>query len=77
MCVQFKKTNCMRMFPLIRKSQVDFLLFMPSGSIIDESNSPITDMLSCVSGTVISKRCDPKWALKTAMFIKKKSIGLC
>lgn len=40
---------------------------MPYGSIIDESNSPITNILGCVSGTDISKRCDLKWALKTAM----------
>ena len=39
--------------------------------------SLINDRLSRVSGTAISKRCDLKWALKTAMFIKKKSIGLC
>lgn len=40
MCVQFKKTNCMCMFPLIRKSKVDFLLFMLSGPIIDSEQLP-------------------------------------
>lgn len=40
MCVQFKKTNCMRMFPLIRKA--DFLLFI---RLADEYLAPLQSVI--------------------------------